>query len=98
MKTTITTANINDVGGGTGGNNGATTIVVPPSTNLMNPMKDIPVVNVPDYPDRVVAPRRGPLKPSSSSSNQGPNLQPIKQGLTAPAQDVSSSGPPLNSN
>lgn len=82
MKTTTTT-NINDISGGVG-NNGA----------MAAPMKDIPVVNVPDYPDRVVAPRRGPLKPSS---NQGPNLQPIKQGLTAPSQDVSSSGPTLNS-
>lgn len=90
MKTT-TTANINDVsGGGGGGNNGATTAMMPPM-NLT--MKDIPVVNVPDYPDRVVAPRRQPLKPSSI--NQGPNLQPIKQGLTAPPQDVSSSGPTL---
>lgn len=88
MKTT-TTANINDVSGG-GGNNGATTAMMPPM-NLA--MKDIPVVNVPDYPDRVVAPRRQPLKPSSI--NQGPNLQPIKQGLTAPPQDVSSSGPTL---
>lgn len=88
MKTT-TTANINDVSGGGGGGvgNGAASgaiVVVAP-----NHMKDIPVVNVPDYPDRVVAPRRAPLKPSS----QGPNLQPIKQGLAAPAQDVSSSGP-----
>lgn len=91
MKTT-TTANINDVSGGVG-NNGATTAILVPS-NLT--MKDIPVVNVPDYPDRVVAPRRGPLKPSSS--NMGPNLQPIKQGLTAPVQDVSSSGPTLKSN
>lgn len=89
MKTT-TTANINDVSGGGGGNNGATTAMMPPM-NLT--MKDIPVVNVPDYPDRVVAPRRQPLKPSSI--NQGPNLQPIKQGLTAPPQDVSSSGPTL---
>lgn len=84
-------ANINDVSGG-GGNNGATTAMMP--SNIA--MKDIPVVNVPDYPDRVVAPRRGPLKPSSI--NQGPNLQPIKQGLAAPPQDVSSSGPPLTIN
>lgn len=53
--------------------------------SVSSTIKDIPVVNVPDYPDRNL-PRRGPLKV------QGPNLQP-KQGLAAPAQDVSSSGP-----
>lgn len=54
-------------------------------------MKDIPVVNVPDYPDRVL-PRRvggggiGGLKSIVSAATS-------KQGLMAPAQDVSSSGP-----
>ncbi len=58
-------------------------------TNNSNPPPmDIPVVNVPDYPDRVT-PRRGPLK------SQGPNFQQQhnKQGLTAPTTDISSSGP-----
>lgn len=50
--------------------------------------KDIPVVNVPDYPDRVL-PRRGGLK---SIVNAAQSKQVV--GLTAPpAQDVSSSGP-----
>lgn len=51
------------------------------------PTMDIPIVNVPDYPDRT--PRRGPLK-----LNMGPMTQQQKQGLTAPTMaDVSSSGP-----
>lgn len=50
------------------------------------PPMEIPVVNVPDYPDRT--PRRGPFKV------QGPNIQLNKQGLTAPTMtDMSSSGP-----
>lgn len=53
------------------------------------PQMDIPVVNVPDYPDRIITPRRGPFK------SQGPNIQQPqnKQGLTAPMADMSSSGP-----
>lgn len=46
---------------------------------------DIPVVNVPDYPDRT--PRRGPMKPL------GPMVPQQRQGLTAPMADMSSSGP-----
>lgn len=55
----------------------------------INPPMDIPVVNVPDYPDRTITPRRGPFK------SQGPNMQQHqnKQGLTAPMTDISSSGP-----
>ncbi|XP_053673953.1 uncharacterized protein LOC128724213 [Anopheles nili] len=49
-----------------------------------NPPLDIPVVKVPEYPDR--APWRGPVK------SQGPNYPHQKQGLTAPvATDMSSS-------
>lgn len=55
-------------------------------TGASNPQLEIPVVNVPDYPDRT--PRRGPVK------SQGPNYQQQKQGLSAPTTtDVSSSGP-----
>lgn len=46
---------------------------------------DIPVVNVPEYPDRT--PKRGPNK------MQGTLTQQQKHGLTAPIADVSSSGP-----
>lgn len=47
---------------------------------------DIPVVNIPDYPDRIA--RRGLMKPLGATS------QLPKQGLTAPTVvDVSSSGP-----
>ncbi|XP_065081966.1 uncharacterized protein Stacl isoform X5 [Ochlerotatus camptorhynchus] len=53
-------------------------------TGASNPQLEIPVVNVPDYPDRT--PRRGPVK------SQGPNYQQQKQGLSAPTTtDVSSS-------
>uniref|UniRef100_A0A336LMM8 CSON012985 protein n=1 Tax=Culicoides sonorensis TaxID=179676 RepID=A0A336LMM8_CULSO len=55
----------------------------------INIMKDIPVVNVPDYPDRIVAPRRG-IKSNCNQGQNNTNLQP-KLGLTAPVQDVSSS-------
>lgn len=50
---------------------------------------EIPIVNVPDYPDRT--PRRGgPIKVV------GPMTQQHKQGLTAPTMaDVSSSGPKM---
>lgn len=55
-------------------------------TGASNPQLEIPVVNVPDYPDRT--PRRGPPK------SQGPNYQQQKQGLSAPTTtDMSSSGP-----
>ncbi|XP_065081964.1 uncharacterized protein Stacl isoform X4 [Ochlerotatus camptorhynchus] len=55
-------------------------------TGASNPQLEIPVVNVPDYPDRT--PRRGPVK------SQGPNYQQQKQGLSAPTTtDVSSSAP-----
>ncbi|XP_062544757.1 uncharacterized protein LOC134211662 isoform X3 [Armigeres subalbatus] len=55
-------------------------------TGASNPQLEIPVVNVPDYPDRT--PRRGPPK------SQGPNYQPQKQGLSAPTTtDMSSSAP-----
>ena len=50
----------------------------------MTPM-DIPIVTVPDYPDRT--PRRGPYK------NLGSNFPQQNQGLSAPTPDVSSSGP-----
>jgi hypothetical protein len=50
------------------------------------PNMEIPVVNIPDYPDRT--PRRGPLKIS------GPSTQQPRQGLTAPTTDMlTSSGP-----
>ncbi|XP_055619189.1 uncharacterized protein LOC129764288 isoform X3 [Toxorhynchites rutilus septentrionalis] len=56
------------------------------TTGSSNPQLEIPVVNVPDYPDRT--PRRGPVK------SQGSNYQPHKQGLSAPtATDMSSSVP-----
>lgn len=50
---------------------------------------EIPVVNVPDYPDRVLPRRVGGLKSivSAVASKQGAS------GLSAPAQDISSSGP-----
>lgn len=52
------------------------------------PTMDIPVVNIPDYPDRT--PRRGPMK------SIGTIVQQQKQGLTAPmTADVSSSGPKM---
>jgi hypothetical protein len=56
------------------------------ASGTSQPPMEIPVVNVPDYPDRT--PRRGQMK------TLGPNLgsQP-KQGLTAPMADMSSSGP-----
>lgn len=55
---------------------------------VSNPPLDIPVVKVPEYPDR--APWRGPVK------SQGPNYPHQKQGLTAPvATDMSCSGPPV---
>lgn len=52
---------------------------------------DIPIVNVPDYPDRT--PRsRGPML----KSIVGPMMQQHRQGLTAPTvADVSSSGPKM---
>uniref|UniRef100_A0A182T4R0 Uncharacterized protein n=1 Tax=Anopheles maculatus TaxID=74869 RepID=A0A182T4R0_9DIPT len=51
---------------------------------VANPPLDIPVVKVPEYPDR--APWRGPVK------SQGPNYPHQKQGLTAPvATDMSCS-------
>uniref|UniRef100_A0A182KHI4 Phorbol-ester/DAG-type domain-containing protein n=1 Tax=Anopheles christyi TaxID=43041 RepID=A0A182KHI4_9DIPT len=53
-------------------------------TSVSNPPLDIPVVKVPEYPDR--APWRGPVK------SQGPNYPHQKQGLTAPvATDMSCS-------
>lgn len=52
-----------------------------------NTITTIPVVNIPDYPERTI-PRRGPLKPGPAPSKQ-------QQGLAAPTQDVSSSGPPF---
>jgi len=59
-----------------------------PTTMLPPPTMDIPIVNVPDYPDRT--PRWGPMK------SQGPIAQQPKQGLTAPSTaDVSSSGPKI---
>lgn len=54
--------------------------------NVSQPTMDIPIVNVPDYPDRT--PRRGP------PTLKGPLSQQQRQGLTAPTiADVSSSGP-----
>uniref|UniRef100_A0A182M4N6 Zasp-like motif domain-containing protein n=1 Tax=Anopheles culicifacies TaxID=139723 RepID=A0A182M4N6_9DIPT len=55
-----------------------------PVAAVSNPPLDIPVVKVPEYPDR--APWRGPVK------SQGPNYPHQKQGLTAPvATDMSCS-------
>lgn len=46
----------------------------------------IPVVNMPDYPDR--KPMKGPVK------SKGSNHKTLKQGLTAPTtKDISCSGP-----
>ncbi|CRL05816.1 CLUMA_CG018842, isoform A [Clunio marinus] len=54
------------------------------SGGASQPAMDIPIVNIPDYPDRT--PRRGPL------TFKGPLTHQQKQGLTAPsAADVSSS-------
>lgn len=53
-----------------------------------NTPMDIPIVTVPDYPDRT--PRRGPYK------NVGSNFQQQNHGLSAPTPDVSSSGPLKN--
>lgn len=59
------------------------------ASGTSQPTMDIPVVNIPDYPDRT--PRRGPLKMGPMSQQQQ-----HKQGLTAPTvQDVSSSGPKM---
>ncbi|XP_058459240.1 uncharacterized protein LOC131435409 isoform X2 [Malaya genurostris] len=56
------------------------------TSGASNPQLEIPVVNVPEYPDRT--PRRGPVK------SQGPNYQPHKQGLSAPnTTDMSNSAP-----
>lgn len=49
-------------------------------------LMEIPIVTVPDYPDR----RRGPYK------SMGSNFQQQNQGLSAPTPDVSSSGPHLS--
>lgn len=55
---------------------------------MSQPPMDIPVVNVPDYPDRKV-PRSGGLKKA-----MGQVMQQQRQGLTAPTMaDMSSSGP-----
>lgn len=51
----------------------------------------IPVLNVPDYPERSM-PRRGPPKPGPPAASSK------SSGLAAPTQDVSSSGPPYFSN
>lgn len=57
------------------------------ASGMSQPPMDIPVVNVPDYPDR---PRRGLLKSVVQMSQQQ------RQGLTAPpAADMSSSGPKI---
>lgn len=54
-------------------------------TGASNSQLEIPVVNVPAYPDRT--PKKGPVKP------QWPNFQPQK-GLSAPStMDMSNSGP-----
>lgn len=59
---------------------------------IQTPMMDIPIVNVPDYPDRT------PIRPGPSTKF-GPNLQNSqRQGLTAPqANDMSCSGPIFDS-
>uniref|UniRef100_A0A182IUD4 Uncharacterized protein n=1 Tax=Anopheles atroparvus TaxID=41427 RepID=A0A182IUD4_ANOAO len=61
-----------------------TTAAGPNQPAATNPPLDIPVVKVPEYPDR--GPWRGPVK------SQGPNYPHQKQGLTAPVTtDMSSS-------
>uniref|UniRef100_A0A182WMH2 Phorbol-ester/DAG-type domain-containing protein n=1 Tax=Anopheles minimus TaxID=112268 RepID=A0A182WMH2_9DIPT len=68
------------------GATGTASVAAGPGHNqtVSNPPLDIPVVNVPEYPDR--APWRGPVK------SQGPNYPHQKQGLTAPvATDMSCS-------
>jgi hypothetical protein len=55
------------------------------ASGMSQPPMDIPVVNVPDYPDRT--PRRAQMK------TLGPMGPQPKQGLTAPMADMSSSGP-----
>jgi hypothetical protein len=55
------------------------------ASGTSQPPMDIPVVNVPDYPDRT--PRRAQMK------TLGPMGPQPKQGLTAPMADMSSSGP-----
>lgn len=81
---------INNGNGIGGGGSGAVAGggVVGGGSSTGQPQLDIPVVNVPEYPDR--SPRRGPFIKTS-----GPNLHQIKgQGLTAPSTaDFSSSGP-----
>lgn len=59
---------------------------------IQTPMMDIPIVNVPDYPDRT------PKRPGISTKF-GPNIQNSqRQGLTAPqANDMSCSGPIFDS-
>lgn len=57
------------------------------ASGISQPILDIPIVNVPDYPDR--NPRRGQFK-----ANVGHMIQQQKHGLAAPTiADVSSSGP-----
>ncbi|XP_050098544.1 uncharacterized protein LOC126579207 isoform X2 [Anopheles aquasalis] len=69
-------------GGGVGGGAGSAS-----STAVTVPLLDIPVVKVPEYPDR--APWRGGGGPVKS---QGPNYPHQKQGLSAPVvTDMSSS-------
>lgn len=61
------------------------------ASGTSQPAMDIPVVNIPDYPDRN-PPRRGPLFKAGGPTSQ----QQQKQGLTAPTTaDVSSSGPKM---
>jgi hypothetical protein len=61
------------------------------ASGTSQPTMEIPVVNVPDYPDRT--PRRALVKPL------GPMGPQQKQGLTAPTMaDMSSSGPKTQPN
>lgn len=83
-----TNQNNDKINNGNGIGAGGSGAVAGGGSSTGQPQLDIPVVNVPDYPDR--SPRRGPFIKTA-----GPNLHQNKgQGLTAPSTaDFSSSGP-----